>query len=205
MATGSWLTITELAAAKGVSKATISERVSRLEGQGRLVTRRDGKSKLVNLAEFDVAVGETTDLAKVQAIATRQQSAPPSLADALPADPSAPVYTREQARHMAYKADLAEIDLKRRRGEVIETGLVTEAMARCSGAIVKLLDQMPGRADDLAAAVARDGAMGARAALKALAYDMRLALTREMRLIETEAPPESPQAMEVGPAEQPDE
>jgi phage terminase Nu1 subunit (DNA packaging protein) len=182
---GAWVTITELAVLKGVGKATISERVGKLEAAGKLTSRRDGRAKLVNVAAFDLAVGETTDFARAQTAATKRAG---EAAPARPPGPAdGPVYTAEQARHMAYKADLAELELKRRRAEVIETAEVAAAMARCAEALVRQIDQMPSRADDLAAAVARDGAAGARAALKAVARDLRDQLAREMRLLEAVA------------------
>ena len=44
---------------------------------------------------------------------------------------------------------------------------VSRAMEACAGAIVRAIEQMPARAEEIAAAVAKDGAAGARGFLHA--------------------------------------
>lgn len=179
------VTITELAALKGVGKAAVSERVSRLEREGVIATLKRGRVKLVSLADYDAAIGETTSLSRMQAAATRRQASEPVTEPDEPAIGGAN-YSREQARLASYKADLAEIELKRKRGEVRDTREIVEAMTRCAEAIVKAIDRIPSRADEIAAAVARDGEQGARSALKTIARELRETLAREMRLLEGE-------------------
>jgi hypothetical protein len=58
---------------------------------------------------------------------------------------------------------------------------VERAMTRCAEVMVRAIDTLPRRAEDLAAAVAKDGVPGARAVLKQLAFDLRAKLA-ELRL-----------------------
>ena len=168
------LTITELAKRKGVSKQAVSKRVARLQTEGKLTIHAGERgSRLVSLAEFDKAIGETTDLGRETAAATVRGSRA--------VDPVAGhVYTDEQARHMAYKADLARLDLDERLGKLVAVDKFADAGARIAEALVRVLDGLASRADDVASAVAKDGVTGARAVLKGMGRDLREALNREL-------------------------
>lgn len=184
---GLWVSVSDLAARKGVTKQTIAEKVARLEAQGLLSTRPGkGRAKLVNLAEFDRAIGETGDAIREMAAASARPSAPVTQPAPEGADP---ILAKEQARRVAYQADLAKLDLDERLGKLLPVEHVTAAMVRCAEALTRALEQMPTGADDLAAAVAKEGVTGARAFLRTMGRDMRALLAREMRLLEVE--PES--------------
>lgn len=189
---GLWVSVSDLAARKGVTKQTIAEKVARLEAQGLLSTRPGkGRAKLVNLAEFDRAIGETGDAIREMAAASARTSTP--VVQPAP-DGADPILAKEQARRVAYQADLAKLDLDERLGKLLPVEHVTAAMVRCAEALTRALEQMPTRADDLAAAVAKEGVTGARAFLRTMGRDMRALLAREMRLLEVEpesAEPES--------------
>jgi DNA-binding MarR family transcriptional regulator len=183
---GLWVSVSDLAARKGVTKQTIAEKVSKLEAGGLLETRPGkGRTKLVNLAAYDRAIGSTGDAVREMAAATKaamQAPAAPTVTDG-----SEPVLAKEQARRLAYQADLAKLDLDERLGKLLPIDDVEAAMVRCAEALTRSLDQMPTRADELAAAVAKDGVNGARAFLKVVARDMRALLAREMRLLDRDA------------------
>lgn len=179
---GLWVSVSDLAARKGVTKQTIAEKVARLEAQGLISTRPGkGRAKLVNLAEFDRAIGETGDAIREMAAASARSPAAPT--PVVP-DGADPILAKEQARRVAYQADLAKLDLDERLGKLLPVEHVTAAMLRCAEALTRALEQMPTRADDLAAAVAKERVTGARAFLRAMGRDMRALLAREMRLLE---------------------
>jgi DNA-binding MarR family transcriptional regulator len=179
---GLWLTISELARQRGVDKAAISRRVKRLEAQGALRPQLKDGSKLVNLAEYDRAVGQTTD-------AVRELNGSLGGAPAADADP---VLAREQARRAAYDADLKKLDLDERLGKLVPVEDVENAMARCGETIVRAVERLSTRADELAAAVAKDGVAGARAAIKAMARDLRETIARALTLAAEEEQGEAP-------------
>lgn len=74
---GLWITVAELARRKGVSKQTAAEKVNRLEGEGRIATRKEGRSRLVELASYDRAVGAVGDAAKEIGAQTKRDEANP--------------------------------------------------------------------------------------------------------------------------------
>lgn len=171
---GGWVSLTELAAIKGVGKAAMSERVSGLEAKGLVATRRGkGNAKLINLAEFDRATAGATDLAKLAAAATKRLTHSP-------ATDTAANYTQAQALKMGYDADLARMKRDERSGQLVETARVRDAAAMIAEALARSLDQLPSQADDLAGIVAKEGAQGLRAALKDKARAIRADIAEKL-------------------------
>ena len=181
---GLWMTISDLARHKSVSKQAVAKRVDRFERDGMLRTRPGARgAKLVNVAAYDKAANEAGD-------AIRELAQKPDLPEAAPGDP---ILAREQARRVQYQADIAEIELAARRGQVLNTEDVVAAMSRCAEAMVRIIDRLPNAADDINAAASRDSALGVRTVLKQLAYEQRNLLAQEMRLLassEAEKPEE---------------
>ena len=171
---GAWLSVSDLAASRGLAKATVSERVSRLVQAGLVSVRPGaGRTKLVNVAEFDRAVGDTTDLGQA-ASAKVAKAAEPSNSGA---------YTAEQARHMAYKADLARLDLEERLGKLVPVDQLSAACRKVAEVCVRQLGGLPGRADAMAAAVAKDGVTGARSLFRQIEVELREAFCRELETL----------------------
>ncbi|MGX9981967.1 hypothetical protein [Methylobacterium fujisawaense] len=207
-AAGLWLSISDLAARKGVSKQTVAERVSRFEAQGLLTTRPGkGKAKLVNLAEFDRVAGETTDLGREQGAATRRAAA--SLPS--PSGGSDPVYTQEQARKMAYSADREKIALGEDLERLVPVDRLESEFARVLAPIARALTRLSARADDVTAAVGENGKAGARAFLEGLGADISNmiadAAAEALATLSKEAPrslddfdPRSPRSLSEGAA-----
>jgi hypothetical protein len=184
-APGLWLNVSELARARGIDKAAVSRRVARLVQIGALETRPGARgTKLINVAAFDRAIGETGDLAHAQA---REPDDAPLLAPATPTTETASAtYTREQAREKSYAADLKKLDLDERLGKLVTVESVQAGAVRLAETLVRQIDQITGRADDIAAAVAKDGVQGARGALKTVAREIRESMARELeRLADT--------------------
>ncbi len=191
-ASNAWATVAELAAMRGVSSAAISQRVTRLEGAGALRTKAGpNRTKLVPVAQFLRAIEETADPVREQNGSGR----PPLLAESTPRLPEDLVYAREQARNTAIRADLAQLELDERLGKLLKVEDVEAAMIRCADALVQAIDQVSANAEDLAAAVAREGVPGLRAALREHARSLRARLAAEMRLLgDSDANPDDGQA-----------
>lgn len=179
---GLWLTVSELARQRGVDKAAISRRITRLGLELRPGPRN---SKLVNVAAFDHAVGTSTDAVRAA------NSAKAAAREQASSDGEDKVLSREQARRAAYDADLKKLDLDERLGKLLPVDSIEDAMTRCAEAMVRAIDQISSRSDDLAAAVAREGSAGARRELKSIARDLRETLARELRLLEASGQPEA--------------
>lgn len=132
---GVWLTIAELAKRKGISRQSASERINRLEQDGLIATRRDGRSRLVELATFDRAVGQTGNAFREQGVQTKRETAEPSTNAAL---------RDAQTERAQYESKLKALDYAERTGQLVsikgehgvETALVkvTEAIIRELGA-----------------------------------------------------------------------
>ena len=171
---GLWMTVSDLARQKGVSKQAIAKRVDRFARDGILSTRSGPRgAKLVNVAAYDKAANEAGD-------AIRELAQKPALPDIKDGDP---ILAREQARRVQYQADIAEIELAELRGQVLRTDDVVASMTRCAEALVRIIDRLPNSAEDLAAAASRDGVLGLRTELKRLAFEQRNLLAQEMRLL----------------------
>lgn len=173
---GLWLSVAELARQRNITRQSAAERVDRLEAEGKLTTRRDGRSKLVNLAEFDLAIGEAGDAAREAAAETKAEAEP----DETHA-PAAPAFRDHQTREKQYAADLKFIELQRELGRLVPADQVAEAAARCAEKALAVIERLSTYSDTLAAAVAQDGANGARAKLKEITRDIRQGVADAMR------------------------
>lgn len=172
LAQGLWMSVSELAVVRGIDKSAISRRLQRLQAGGaRIGTRREGRSLLVNVADFDVAVGEHGDRARETGEATKKGG---SLDD--------PIYSREQARRMSYEADIKKIELARLRGELILVADLSDAAMNAGETILRGIDQWVGRAEELANA-ANVPVSVARVFLKAATRDLRQRIADTMQAL----------------------
>jgi len=175
---GIWLTISELARKKGVDKSTISVRVSALEEEGRITTRKGaGKTKLVELAEYDQAVGETTDLSKAQAAATARAN---RLDDAAASDGSVAgdaTLREAQRQKLFYEARTKALEYGRQTGQLVAIDRVNSVIAEVGEAIRQPISQLPLHADEINAAAVRDGPAGVRSLLKEIAFNLSKAIS----------------------------
>jgi DNA-binding MarR family transcriptional regulator len=174
---GFWLSVTDLARQRGVDKAAISRRAKRYEDQGLLHPRLGkGGAKMINVAEYDRAAGEATDA--IRELNGSQGGAAASPGAAAPGDPS---LARQQARRAGYDADLKELELKERLGELVLVVAVQEAIVALSENFVRALDQIPSRAEEGLAEANKGGLAGFRAFLRALANGVRDTLERDLK------------------------
>ena len=169
---GLWLSISDLATRKGVTKQTIAERVARFEAAGRVQTRPGkGRTKLVNVAAYDRATGDLADFAKAQGAATRRNADPDDVAAPPAGAGGDPVYTREQARNMAYTADLKRMDIEERLGRLIPVDRLEAELLRCMVPFMRAIERLERRAPDMAHSVRQGGDTAARTWLRHLAFE----------------------------------
>jgi hypothetical protein len=167
---GVWLSVSEIARQRGISKQAVATKVQRLA----LETRPGPQgAKLVSIAAYDKAAATHVD-------AVRAANGGASAPIALPAGAD-PILAKEQARRTAYQADIAKLDLDERLGKLIPADHVVAAIATVAEAIVRAVDQLPTRADEAAAAVGKEGAHGARAFLRGAATELRASIERALR------------------------
>jgi DNA-binding MarR family transcriptional regulator len=167
-----WIAISDLARERQVDKSAISRRVARLEQLGLISTKRMGKTKLVNLAEFNHAIAATVDAVRES---NGRGGVAPEAGTAAPADP---VLAQQQARRAGYDAELKRLDLEERLGRIVERADVEAAVEGCVVEFVRMVDALHTRADVLAAAVTKEGVSGLRIVLRGVSRELREALAR---------------------------
>jgi MarR family len=175
------MSVSEIAARKCVTKQTISEKVKRLVDAGLLTTKPGpGKTKLVNVAQYDLAVGEVGDGAKEAGAATKA-------VNAAPADTSAPRssdggrFRDEQTREKAYSADLKQIELERARGNLLPVADFDPLAEDAASRIGDIIDGLLARDSELTAIAIKEGENGVRAALKRITRSQRVTVVAAMK------------------------
>lgn len=191
---GVWVTCADLAKRRNISRQAATKRVAQLESEGKIQTRREGKSRLVDLAAFDRAVGEVGNAVKEQAADTsRGKSSSPIMRDA-------------QAERAVYDARLKALDLAERQRQLLPIAGphgIEAAAAAIAATLARDLDGLIRYADEVATAVSKEGVAGARRVLKEISVKVRQQLAGSLAqvaenglaverdgLIETELPDE---------------
>jgi hypothetical protein len=161
---GIWLSVSDVASLRGVTKQAISKRLLALAGK--ITTRRDGNRLLINVAEFDRVTGAETDPAQ----ALRNRELPLAKPDG---NKAAADFSEQRARREGYDAEMARLKLEELQGKLIPVADVEDAMVRCATVLLRVIEQLPGESDDPAL----------RVILKNKVLEFRATLEREMRLL----------------------
>lgn len=191
-----WLTISEIARQRGVDKAAVSRRVSRLEAEGRVATRPGPRgSKLVNIAGYDYAVGQDQTAQQQSADTMRTLGGlPPAPRFVGPAGenepspivpPDAPVntLTEANARKALYAAEHAALDLAEKRKFALPIPGphgIGHASERIAGDLVRALDQIPNHADEITAAAGGTNIFAARRKLNDIVRQVKLLVVEKV-------------------------
>lgn len=137
-----WVTLTQAATRRGVSKQAISKQVARLEAEGKIETRAGrGGAKLINIVAYERLVATDTDPA--QALRNLSEPAMPAAASA-----AAPTYMNSRAEREAYQAEAARLDIAERIGDLVSR---SDVEARTMAVFRRLRDRLlmlPGRMAD---------------------------------------------------------
>ncbi|MCA1381287.1 hypothetical protein [Bradyrhizobium sp. BRP23] len=181
------MTQTEYAAHRGVSRQAISKLVK----QGKIPASAfiDGK---IDPAAADFALGETRErILSADDDGEDFGGADPTFGSAagtrqVASDSSVARLTQAKTATEIYRARTAELEYDQRVGKLLSTEDVTRSMEKCAAVIVRELEGLPNFADEIAAAIAKDGLPGARQALKNIARNVRLALEQNMRVVATQ-------------------
>lgn len=180
---GHWISVAELARLKNIARQSAGERVDRLENEGKITVKRDGRSKMINLAEYNFAVGEVGDASKEAGAATK------AISDADDGPAPNNHFRDAQTREKQYAADLKYLELNERLGKLVPADEVEAAAIKAAEDIISLIDRIAGQAEAVAAAVAKDGATGARTKLKEIARDVRQGIATAMAKLAGSAVP----------------
>jgi hypothetical protein len=168
---GLWLSVSEIARQKDKSRQAIAKRVDALVAEGKLETRPGPSgTKLVNLAQFDRAVGETGDAFKEAAAETRAE------AEGGGDQPASPALRDHQARAAQYTADLKYLDLEERLGRLVPIDEARAGGVKIGEAVVRIIGRLPTYAEAMTAIAVKDGVQGVRGKLKDTERELRAAI-----------------------------
>jgi biotin operon repressor len=171
---GLWLSISDIARERGKSRQAIAKRVDSLVEAGKIETRPGPNgTKLVNLAQFDRAVGETGDAFKEAAAETRAEIE----ADTSPASPA---LRDHQSRAAQYTADLKFLDLEERLGRLVSIDEAKEGGVKIGEAVVRIIGRLPTYAEAMTAVAVKDGVMGVRGLFKDIERELRTAIAESI-------------------------
>jgi DNA-binding transcriptional ArsR family regulator len=177
---GVWITISELAKRKGVSRQAAREKVDRLERSGLLTTQRRGANRMVELASFDRAVGDAGDAVRESGAATKRQST-------LPAQ-GAPLRDAQTER-TKYDAALRALDYAERTKQLVAvkgSHGIEAALIRVSEEILRDMGQPLSWVQELMEKT-REGEPAVRRFLRGKIHDQRRAIAIRLQAMSDEA------------------
>lgn len=188
---GVWLTIAELARRKGVSKQAATKRVNRLEEEGKLTVRVEGRNRFVELATYDRIVGQVGDVFKEQAAATSRHMRSGSR-DEKPSkeeDPQQSGLRDAQTMRAGYEAKLKALDFAERTGQLVplkgEHG-IESALIKISDQLVRDLGQPMKWVDEIMEA-SRKGEPQVRRLLRVKIAELRRTVAEHLLALSGEA------------------
>lgn len=173
------MTVSEIAARDGVSVPAISKMVAHLRSLGLSVQLTPGgRVKAVAVVEYD-------RLRAQYGTPERQQAPAQQITNLVVAD------SLEEAKRQraVYDAESARLDLGERRAQLVRRDRLIDAATVVAAEINRIVESIAQDADDIAAAVARDGAPGARRILQQTAHRLRLDITRTLDQLASAASP----------------
>lgn len=173
------LSIAHLAERDRVKKSGVSRKVKQLRAAGLQVELDPlGRVALVNSVQYDAMRHRYDDPSKAQAPSRAITPA------GLPA-PEGANETYDEARRVLTwtEAERAKLKLEAEQKLYVKVEDLEAAVDAIGESIVEIVDRLPQAADDLAAAVARDGVAGLRTALKKMAHEWRTDIADAMTTI----------------------
>lgn len=191
MPDGRWVSVSDLAKMKGISRQTASEKVAKLESEGRLETRKNGRLRMVELATYDRLVGQVGDASREMGAATKKGGDETSgnggaLRDA-------------QTEKAKYETRLKALDFAERSGQVVplkgEHGI--------EGALIKVCDSvvrdlgMPMQWIDEIMEAARKGEAPLRRLMRNKIAEQRKAVAEHLLAVSGEAAKAEAQGIDI--------
>ena len=171
----------------GLSRATVCQQIASGkipvygENGERIAPREPGK-KFIVAAEADRARRQTRVRIPNVVDGPEIRAEPAVDEPEIRAEPVKSTLTQAKRDTEAHRSELLRLDLDERRGVLVRVSKIEDALAAAGEKIVRIIDQLPMDADDLATSVARGGAQALRAALKEIARRMRTGIADSLSL-----------------------
>lgn len=160
------MTQAEYARHRGVSRQAVNKAI----GAGKIPLRESHGRKGIDPAEADRALGLNVQRVLATAPAEDERDAAPR---------QAPGLTQARTATEVYRARLAELEFKERIGKLRPVEQTELGAQRCAEVVLRAIDRIGGRAEELAAMVTKDGLVGARTCLRDIARELRAVAARE--------------------------
>lgn len=160
------MTQAEYARHRGVSRQAIGKAIA----AGKIPVDDSDGQKRIDPAKADLALG--VNVARV--LADRDDAD-----DRGAARPLSSGLTQAKTATEVYRARLAELEFNQRLGKLRPVDDITIGAQRCAEILMRQIGRITGRADQLAAMVAKDGVLGARAALRDIARELQRTASAE--------------------------
>lgn len=144
--------------------------IGKLVGLGTIPTHERGGKKLIDKAEADLALGANV---------TRILADADAAADAVEPKAATPGLTKARTEREQFAARLAELELNERLKKLRPVEDIQIGTQRCAEIMIRALDRLPARADELHAVAAKDGAHGVRSYLRGLVRELKAAASAE--------------------------
>ncbi|WP_291854843.1 hypothetical protein [Bradyrhizobium sp.] len=170
------MTQAEYARHRGVTKQAVGKLVK--SGKIALSVNAEGR-RVIDAAAADRALGEVRERVIVR---DEPEAGAPHRGAYLPPGDGAGL-TKAKIATEVYRARLSQLEYEERVGRLLRTEDVTRSMELCAEMIVRDIDRLPTRADDIAAAFTKGGVPAVRAALKDIARQTRETLEQNMRIL----------------------
>ena len=180
--------IGQIAARDQVSKAAVSKHVKKMcENMPDAPVERGGQGQVlrVSLAHYDHYRQRHLNPAKTKEPIKALKPMQPGDGGA-----GSQSDTFEEARRQSewLRVGLARIRHQEECGQLIRKDRIDEAHRQIGRDLQMLIQRLPNRADDLAAAVAREGAHGARMLLRKIAFELGNGLADRLEAMAAQAP-----------------
>lgn len=160
------------------SRGYTRQYINKLTKEGRLDAH--GPRKLIDAAQADEVLGRGEAAAETPAAAPAP--APPAAVPARDTGSAGQSYTEARARTERIKAEQAEMELARLKGELLPRELVVEAMSDAGVRIARHLDRLVREADAIAEAAQQGGAREVRKLLREKVRDLRSDIAAGIKL-----------------------
>jgi hypothetical protein len=182
-----WASIAEIAGRDGVTKQAVSKTIRQYAGSGELPVQRDLRDRVskVSLAHYDHLRRKYVNPAKAAApLFAEHELAAPS--EASGKDPTS--FEEARRRGEWLKVTAQELRLAEEQGALVRKDILVEALTKAGREIQKVVERLQNTADDLATAVAKEGAHGARVELRKIALKLNGEIADKLAAIMAKAP-----------------
>lgn len=182
--TEAMLAVSEIAKRDGISRQAVSKRVKDLVSTHGLTVRRglSGVVLAVNVVQYDLLRERYGDQSQVR-VRKDPTSVPPG-----PPVVDSRSYDEATRRRAWLEMEKRRLEVAELRGQLLRKDRYEEAVGACGDELIRVIEQLPQKADALAVELGCDDVHSVRRALKQLARELRGDLAKKFEALAAAAP-----------------